>query len=238
MSDYTKITDFTEKDSLAATDPLKIILGAEWDDEFDAIQTAVATKYEAADLASEAQAIAGTDNTVLMTPLRTADYYSSAQDGPGMTAQINASNEFFQQAPFQSTDEVNPSYDNSDTFVATITANTWHYIELCMDHSLNSSSGTPGDGICKFSYTQTPQKAFLIKTSQRTLAGVDAYLDAVSDTFTATGGSSSRDPSIIVGMVLGHATADGTMTLQISKKDAGVTEFYVNEGAWMRVTQY
>lgn len=49
MSNYTKSTNFTSKDSLPSGDALKIVKGAEFDTEFNAIATAVATK---ADLAS------------------------------------------------------------------------------------------------------------------------------------------------------------------------------------------
>lgn len=48
MSNYTKTTNFTVKDSLASGNPAKIIKGSEIDDEFDAIQTAVATKADTA----------------------------------------------------------------------------------------------------------------------------------------------------------------------------------------------
>lgn len=51
MTDYVKSTNFTSKDSLAIGNPLKIIKGAEFDVEFNALATAVATK---ADLASPA----------------------------------------------------------------------------------------------------------------------------------------------------------------------------------------
>jgi hypothetical protein len=49
MSNYTKLTNFASKDSLASGNPLKVIKGTEIDDEFEAIETAVGTK---ADLAS------------------------------------------------------------------------------------------------------------------------------------------------------------------------------------------
>ncbi len=49
MSNYVKAVDFESKDSLVTGNPLKIIKGVEINDEFNAIQTAVATK---ADLAS------------------------------------------------------------------------------------------------------------------------------------------------------------------------------------------
>ena len=49
MSNYTKTTNFTAKDTLPSGDSGKIIRGTEFDTEFTAISTAVATK---ADLAS------------------------------------------------------------------------------------------------------------------------------------------------------------------------------------------
>lgn len=49
MSNYTKATDFAAKDSLLTGNPSKIIKGSELNNEFNSIQTSVATK---ADLAS------------------------------------------------------------------------------------------------------------------------------------------------------------------------------------------
>ena len=46
MSDYTKITDFEAKDSLPSGDAGKIIKGADFEVEFDAISTAIATKSD------------------------------------------------------------------------------------------------------------------------------------------------------------------------------------------------
>tara|TARA_R110000787_G_scaffold104840_1_gene212183 strand:- start:4536 stop:5126 length:591 start_codon:yes stop_codon:yes gene_type:complete len=44
MAQYTKATNFAAKDALLPSDPDKIIKGAEFDDEFNAIQTAVNSK--------------------------------------------------------------------------------------------------------------------------------------------------------------------------------------------------
>ena len=44
MSDYTKTTNFTAKDSLSSGDPAKKIKGSEFDTEFGAIETSSATK--------------------------------------------------------------------------------------------------------------------------------------------------------------------------------------------------
>ncbi len=44
MSDYSKITNFLSKDSLALNDPAKYVKGSEIDAEFNAIATAISTK--------------------------------------------------------------------------------------------------------------------------------------------------------------------------------------------------
>lgn len=74
MSDYTPVNDFSAKDSLTSGDPEKVILGSDMDAETAAIQTAVNTKYDSDDLASQAQAEAESSNVVLMTPLRVSNW--------------------------------------------------------------------------------------------------------------------------------------------------------------------
>lgn len=60
MSNYTKTTNFTAKDTLASGDPNKLVKGAEHDTEYDAIETAVNSKLDAysgaTDLSSAADA--------------------------------------------------------------------------------------------------------------------------------------------------------------------------------------
>jgi len=46
MADYTQITDFSAKDALATGNPSKIVLGAELDAEFAAIETSLSTKID------------------------------------------------------------------------------------------------------------------------------------------------------------------------------------------------
>lgn len=50
MSNYSKVTDFTAKDALPAGNPDKKVRGQLFQDEFDAISTAVNTKAEEADI--------------------------------------------------------------------------------------------------------------------------------------------------------------------------------------------
>ena len=48
MANYTKVTNFTAKDSLTSGDPNKVVKGSEIDVEFSAISTAIATKADTA----------------------------------------------------------------------------------------------------------------------------------------------------------------------------------------------
>jgi len=52
MSNYTQITDFSVKDSLASGDAAKVIKGSDIDAELSAISTAIATKTETGDVPS------------------------------------------------------------------------------------------------------------------------------------------------------------------------------------------
>ena len=82
MANYTKSTNFATKDSLASGNPLKVIKGTEIDDEFEAIETASATK---ADLASPAltgtptapTATTATDSTQIATTAFVKDAIST-----------------------------------------------------------------------------------------------------------------------------------------------------------------
>ena len=46
MSNYTQTTDFSAKDNLASGNANKVIKGSDFDTEFSAIATAIATKVE------------------------------------------------------------------------------------------------------------------------------------------------------------------------------------------------
>ena len=66
MSDYTKVTDFTAKDSLPSGNANKVVVGAEFDTEFDAIEVAVNSKYDDTD-DNVANGIAALDGTGLLS---------------------------------------------------------------------------------------------------------------------------------------------------------------------------
>jgi hypothetical protein len=85
MSNYSKLTNFASKDSLASGNPLKVIKGTEIDDEFEAIETSVGTK---ADLASPTftgtpaapTASSGTNSTQIATTAFVTSAVSTAID--------------------------------------------------------------------------------------------------------------------------------------------------------------
>lgn len=84
MSDYARAntggaTHFGDKDALTSGDPDKVIVGSQFDSEFNALVTAVATKYDSDDIASLAEAQSETVNTKLITPLRLSNW-SEAND--------------------------------------------------------------------------------------------------------------------------------------------------------------
>lgn len=46
MANYSKLTNFASKDALLTGDPLKVVKGTEIDDEFEALETSIATKAD------------------------------------------------------------------------------------------------------------------------------------------------------------------------------------------------
>lgn len=72
MANYSKTTNFASKDSLASGNPLKIVKGTEIDDEFEALETSIATKADSANPAftgtpTAPTAAAATNNTQVAT---------------------------------------------------------------------------------------------------------------------------------------------------------------------------
>ena len=73
MSNYVRAntggaTHFGDKDALSTGDADKVIVGAQFDNEYEALVTAVNSKYDSDDLATQAEAEALTSDAVLITP--------------------------------------------------------------------------------------------------------------------------------------------------------------------------
>jgi hypothetical protein len=84
LTDYTKATNFTSKDSLSTGNPLKIVKGTEIDTEFNNIQTAIATKTDNATAAITGGSITG------ITDLAVADGGTGASTASGARTNLGA----------------------------------------------------------------------------------------------------------------------------------------------------
>jgi hypothetical protein len=84
LTDYTKATNFTSKDSLSTGNPLKIVKGTEIDTEFNNIQTAIATKTDNANAAITGGSITG------ITDLAVADGGTGASTASGARTNLSA----------------------------------------------------------------------------------------------------------------------------------------------------
>ena len=85
MSNYSKTTDFASKDALATGNANKIVKGTEIDDEFSAIQTAIATKANTLSPTLTGTPLAptaasGTSTTQIATTAYVAAAIASAKD--------------------------------------------------------------------------------------------------------------------------------------------------------------
>lgn len=72
MTDYTKTTNFTAKDSLPPGDSNKVIRGSEFDTEFGAIQTSIATKADSSVVALKAPLASPTFTGTVVLPSSTS----------------------------------------------------------------------------------------------------------------------------------------------------------------------
>lgn len=90
MSDYTRAgsggaTHFTDKDALTTGDVNKVIVGSQFDDEFNAILTAVNSKHDSAEFASQAEVEAETTLTKIVSPGRLAQW---ADENGGIVGEL------------------------------------------------------------------------------------------------------------------------------------------------------
>lgn len=74
MSNYTKATNFASKDALLTGNPSKIVKGTEIDNEFNAISTAVSTKFDTASLAAPGPIGATTPAAITGTNIQATSY--------------------------------------------------------------------------------------------------------------------------------------------------------------------
>ncbi|MDC0347308.1 tail fiber domain-containing protein [Planctomycetota bacterium] len=189
MSNYTKTTNFSTKDSLPSGDPNKIVKGAEINTEFDNIATAVATKSNL-----ESPAFTGT------VTIPTADINGGAIDGTtigGATA-----------APVTSTTLTANTSLNIAGDGATVTG-------IKDEDDMASNSATKlatQQSIKAYVDSQVTAQDLDVTTDSGTIA-----IDLDSETLTVTGGtglsSSATGNAVTLNIDSTVATLTGTQTL-------------------------
>ena len=218
MANYTKLTDFASKDSLATGNALKVIKGTEIDDEFEAIETAISTKANTANpvftgVPTAPTAISTTNSTQIATTayvttaVTTLDTDLQSQintkaeqaititAGSGLTGGGTlAANRTISHADTSSQASVNNS---GNTFIQDITLDTYGHVT-----GLSSATVVPlslsqvypvGSVYINAGVSTNPSTLFGFGTwvafgSGRVLVGVDTG-DASFNTLGETGGS-------------------------------------------------
>ena len=220
MSDYTPITDFSAKDALSAGDPNKAVQGSQLDAEYVAIQTAVGTKYDSSDLASQSEAEAGTSNVKLMTPLRTAQWYA----GLTTATRVKASDE-----------TVNNSttlQDDDEIAAISLSASSVYMVSGLLRVAIKASS----DIKLLLPVSSAPTDQFFRFTTVG--ASITTQYDTLASNSTASAIAVASDDEVLIsieGFI--ETNAAGTLKLQWAQ-NAGVAEdTIVRAYSFLKVTK-
>lgn len=93
MTDYSKSTNFTAKDSLPSGNPSKLIKGSEFDTEFTALQTAVNSKADEASPSFTGTITVGSGATISTNSVTVSDVELGYLDGVTSNLQTQITNE-------------------------------------------------------------------------------------------------------------------------------------------------
>ena len=238
MSDYTQITDFSVKDGLTTGDPEKAILGADVDAEFAAIATAISSKYDSNDIASQAQAEALALDTVLITPHNLndvlvdnagilKDLQQLADPGGDRLVMWDDSDNAAEFATLGSgisitTNAINIDHDAADNFVA-----NEHIDHTSVD--ITAGTGLTGGGDISASRTLNVVGGDGITANANDIALTDAAASATNP-IDISSGTVSFDGSGLTGYTGAAAVTDSYLYL-----DDGVLKQQLVQDVNMRV---
>jgi hypothetical protein len=155
MSNYTKLTDFASKDTLPSGNAAKIVKGTEINDEFEAIETAIATKANADDTAltgipTAPTAVAGTNTTQIATTAFVTTAVNNAEVGANeitaneLNVSGNGTTSQFLRSDGDGSFTWADGYDDDDVAsLFNVTGSTAAMYACRVWCNFNASSGTP-----------------------------------------------------------------------------------------------
>lgn len=228
MADYVQTVFFAPKDALTTGDPDKRVEGTEIDVELDAISDAIATKYDSADLASQAQARAGSSSTTLLTPQRLAD------------ALLNGSFAGAQQLKVKTGDTLRSSTTTlaDDPHLAGFTLQAGKRYRL--RGTLRITAGTTPRMKLRLNFSQTPASgAFASMTAL--LAATTAPSAVVTDTWHSadlvTPAAGMVGIAQIDAVFRANSLTGGTLALQWAQNSSDAANVTIFEGSCLELIQ-
>ena len=195
MSNYTKATNFTAKDSLTTGDPGKLIKGSEIDAEYTAIATAITSKADTASptftgTPSAPTAASGTNSTQLATTAFVQSALSILYPvGFVLSTVTNYADSAAVVAAYGGTTwvrfgagKVLVGYDSGDSNFNTVEGTGGSKDAIVVSHSHTASTTSTDSG-----HTHLSNATGLINNNIAWVGTGGAYHRNVNDTYTATG---------------------------------------------------
>lgn len=181
MSDYTKTTNFTAKDSLPSGNPAKLVSGVDFDLEFGAIATAIGTK---ADQTSIANILETTDLGVTVqaydadtAKLDVAQAWTASQSGATDTSSITGSTTL--------------DFSLYQNFVLTLTGS------VTLDNPTTETTGQ--SGFIVMIQDGTGSRTVALGSQYKTAGGAGLTLSTVASSIDVVPYIVSADGSILLG---------------------------------------
>jgi hypothetical protein len=219
MADYSQITLFTPKDSLTTGDPNKKIRGAQLDPEFQAIATAISSKFDTDDIASQAEAAALSTNSKLMTPARLAYALQNATLTLGAGISLEGTETF---------PNVNSPVTASDEELNILDGATLSTAELNILDGVTSSTAELNilDGVTATAAEINKLDGLIASTAElNAIAGISALAHGTyTPDFTAVAGCSIVSENPAIYMRVGDTVqVSGSVGINVSSSGATIT---------------